>query len=243
MATRGFPVRSPLGSVRRIKKLSTACRMRPCSPLGFCPYLMAVRNPAASLREHSRPRHPRALFLAAFFALGWALPLARAQADLPALTQLADQGDPEAQNTVGNAYANGQGVAQDFSLALKYYTMSADRGYAPAQFNLGMMAELGRGQPSDLKVAFGYYLKAAGQNFAPAQFKCRQYVRQWNRRVVAIICEAVLWFRQAADRGIPEAQYNAWRSPTNWVAGSSCDEPQAQNGTGSPPKRSYVRAR
>ena len=64
------------------------------------------------------------------------------------LRQRADAGDAEALNALGNAYANGQGVEQDFAAAARYYSLAASRGYAPAQFNLGLTL-YGRGLKSE----------------------------------------------------------------------------------------------
>src|SRR5882724_408037 len=236
----GSRARSPR-FVRRTRRSSTACRMRPCSPLGFCPYLVSVRNPVAFPRALPVLQHRSTFFLAAFLALGLPLAAAQAQTDLAGLTQRADGGDPDAQNTLGNAYANGQGAPQDLALARKYYSLAAAMGYAPAQFNLGMMAELGRGQAPDLTAAFSYYLKAAGQNFAPAQFNVGNMYAN-GIGVARDYLEAALWFRQAADRGIPEAQYNLALA-YELGRGILKDEAQAQKWYRLAADKGYARAR
>ena len=79
-----------------------------------------MRNSAAFPRKFDLPKHPCALFFAALVAFGAILPGAGAQIDLPALNMRADLGDPEALNTLGNIYANGQGgVTQDYAQALR----------------------------------------------------------------------------------------------------------------------------
>ena len=166
-----------------------------------------MRKPAASSANFLTSKKPRALFAAAFLAFGFAGRPAHAQVDLAALRAKADQDDPEALNALANAYANGQGVAQNLPEALRLYQRAADRGHAPAQFNLGMMNELGRGVAPDLATAFKYYLKAAEQGFAPAQFNVGNMYAN-GVGVKQDFFEAALWFRQAADRGVPEAQYN-----------------------------------
>ena len=55
------------------------------------------------------------------------------------LEEAADQGHAQAQNTLGIVNENGQGVAQDYSAAMKWYRMAADQGHAQAQVNLGFM--------------------------------------------------------------------------------------------------------
>ena len=51
----------------------------------------------------------------------------------------ADQGDMDAQFSLGVMYDNGQGVIQDYKEAVKWYRLAADQGDAAAQFNLGYM--------------------------------------------------------------------------------------------------------
>ena len=58
-------------------------------------------------------RRQLALIAAALLTLGPAAGPAAAQGSLAALQARADEGDPSALNTLGNAYANGQGVARD----------------------------------------------------------------------------------------------------------------------------------
>lgn len=164
-------------------------------------------NPAGPRSSYILSRKNRALLAAALVALGTTQPQLRAQTDLTAVRARAEQGDPEALNALGNAYANGQGVPQSFAEALRCYQQAADRGLAAAQFNLGMMHELGRGTAPDQTAAFKLYLKAAEQGFAPAQFNVGNMYAS-GLGVRQDYFEAGLWFRQAADRGVPEAQYN-----------------------------------
>ena len=48
----------------------------------------------------------------------------------------ADQGDAEAQYSLGSHYDEGQGVEQDSKEAVKWYQKAADQGHAEAQSNL-----------------------------------------------------------------------------------------------------------
>ncbi len=120
----------------------------------------------------------------------------------------ATQGDPEAQNALGNAFTNGQlGLKVDFAEALKWYQPAGDKGYAPAQFNLGLACELGRGLAADPKQAFKYYLLAAEQGYTPAQFNVGNMYSS-GQGVGQDFFEANLWYKQAADSGLVEAQFN-----------------------------------
>ena len=57
----------------------------------------------------------------------------------------AEQGNPIAQFVLGSMYENGEGVAQDYLLAVKWYNKAAEQGDVDAQYNLGKMYANGRG--------------------------------------------------------------------------------------------------
>ena len=44
----------------------------------------------------------------------------------------------KAQFNLGNRYAKGLGVPQDYKEAVKWYRLSAEQGVAQAQYNLGV---------------------------------------------------------------------------------------------------------
>ena len=48
-------------------------------------------------------------------------------------SEAAESGDAKAQFFLGECYFNGQGVPQDFSLAIKWYTESAEQQFMQAQ--------------------------------------------------------------------------------------------------------------
>jgi len=60
------------------------------------------------------------------------------------LIPLAEAGDAEAQTDLGFMYANGLGVPQDYTEALKWYRKAVAQGYALGQNNLGVMYAEGR---------------------------------------------------------------------------------------------------
>ena len=55
---------------------------------------------------------------------------------------------------------NGQGVAQDYSAAMKWYRMAADQGHAEAECNLGAMYKNGLGVAQDSSAAMKWLHKA-----------------------------------------------------------------------------------
>jgi len=61
------------------------------------------------------------------------------QNDLIPILQAAEAGDADAQNTLGNAHANGEGVLKDATEAVRWYGLAAEQGHVRAQYNLGNM--------------------------------------------------------------------------------------------------------
>ena len=66
-------------------------------------------------------------------------------------------------------YRKGEGVSQDYKIAVKWYRLAAEQGYADAQFNLGVMCDNGTGVTQDDKAAVKWYTLAAEQGDADAQ--------------------------------------------------------------------------
>ncbi len=69
-----------------------------------------------------------------------------------------------AQNDIGDLYANGRGVPQDYAQAMAWYRKAADQGNAVAQYNVGSLYERGQGVPQDIAQALAWYRKAADQD-------------------------------------------------------------------------------
>jgi len=80
----------------------------------------------------------------------------------------AEQGDAEAQNSLGVMYANGKGVAQDDKQAAFWFRKAADQSEAMAQFNLGSMYFNGTGVPQDYVQAYMWTELAAVQGLEKA---------------------------------------------------------------------------
>ncbi len=75
---------------------------------------------------------------------------------------LAETGDPEAQNYVGEIFERGLGILPDYEQAAFWFKKAADQNDARAQINIGNLYEKGLGVPRDLKKALNYYRRAAG---------------------------------------------------------------------------------
>lgn len=74
----------------------------------------------------------------------------------------AEEGDPEAQNSVGEIFERGLGTVPNEELAAVWYRRAAEQGYKAAQVNLAMLYEAGRGVPQDKRIAMNWYRKAWG---------------------------------------------------------------------------------
>jgi uncharacterized protein len=91
------------------------------------------------------------------------------RAALKEFMPLAMQGNAVAQSNLGVMYANGQGVPQDDTEAVKWYRLAANQGDATAQSNLGLMYAKGQGVSQDYSEAARWYRLAANQGDAWAQ--------------------------------------------------------------------------
>ena len=87
---------------------------------------------------------------------------------LTLLRPLADQGNANAQNALGVMFVNGEGVAQDYAEAHKWYQRAANQGYAKAQGNLGVMYFNGEGVAQDYIEAYKWFDLAGRGGFEEA---------------------------------------------------------------------------
>jgi TPR repeat protein len=120
--------------------------------------------------------------------------------------ELAEQGHVEAQYRLGAMYAEGQGVPQDDSEAVKWHRRAAGLGrHALAQLYLGRLHEMGRGVPQNHALAMKWYRLAAGQGDATAQMTLA-LIYAAGRGVPQNYWQAVKWYGLAAEQGDAVAQ-------------------------------------
>ena len=119
----------------------------------------------------------------------------------------AEQGDADAQYTLGVRYDTGEGVVQDKREAVKWYRKAAEQGYPEAQHNLGVMYSNGEGVEQDNREAVKWYRKAAEQGWAGSQYNLG-IMYSTGEGVVQDTREAVKWHRKAAEQGYSQAQHN-----------------------------------
>ncbi len=120
------------------------------------------------------------------------------------------KGYAPAQLYLGMMYALGQGVPQDYSEALKWFSLAAEQGEAQAQYVLGSMYFEGRGVPQVYSEAFKWFSLAAEQGYAAAQNSlANMYVD--GKGVPKDYSKALKWVRMAAEQGDADAQNNLAR--------------------------------
>jgi hypothetical protein len=113
---------------------------------------------------------------------------------------LANQGDADAQYTLGNNYHFGIGVKKDVVKARRWYLKAAENGHSEAQYDIGYNYEKGRFVSKSLNKAFNWYRKAAAQANARAQYKIGLFYEQgWS--VSIDLDEALSWYKKAAAQG------------------------------------------
>ena len=117
----------------------------------------------------------------------------------------ADQGDAEAQYSIGRLYDYGLGVQQDFTKAMRWYLLAASQNHAGAQYSIGMLYDNTEGSIQNFTEAMRWYLLAAAQNHAGAQYSIGM-LYEMGLGVLADCFEAMQWFQKAADQGHESAK-------------------------------------
>lgn len=86
------------------------------------------------------------------------------------LIPMAEAGNSEAQNRVGEMLEFGQGVARDKLEAFNWYQLAADQGNVSAWHNLGRSYNFGTGVDQDFEAAEDWYRKAANRGYTQSLF-------------------------------------------------------------------------
>src|SRR5882724_445637 len=111
----------------------------------------------ARLHEHGRS-HLQTVFASSQAAKTPKIfPPAIETATIEELRQMANEGNPAAENTLGLRYFQGDeanGIVQDEKEAFRWFSSAADHGSLPAQTKLGFLYWSGRGVPKDLNRAY-----------------------------------------------------------------------------------------
>jgi putative methionine-R-sulfoxide reductase with GAF domain len=117
--------------------------------------------------------------------------------DLGALRKLAEEGDPAAQFALGARYATGEGVSQNYSDAVRWFSKAGEQGHVVAQATLGAYYWAGRGVPQDLgKAYFWSILAQAGGDEASKYRVAVLASRMTHGQVVAAQQQANDWIKR-----------------------------------------------
>ncbi len=141
-------------------------------------------------------------------------------ADWQAARTQAEQGNAEAQFTLGLSCSTGNGHAQDLPQAAQWYRLAADQNHALAQFNLGLMFAGGQGVATDHTAALHWINLAATAGDAGAQFYLgnRCHRASFGREVAnptAMRAESYRWFKLAAAQGYKDSAAHCERLTIN----------------------------
>ena len=91
----------------------------------------------------------------------------------------SEPGDAEAQFELGFRYATGEGVARDWTEAVKWYRKAAEQGHTGAQLLLGVCYVNGSGVAEDMTEGIKWIRKAARQGNDKAQVFLKQANLDW----------------------------------------------------------------
>jgi hypothetical protein len=126
-------------------------------------------------------------------------------ATLVQLQQLAEKGNPAAENALGLRYASGDGVKQDETEAAVWFTKAAENGNVKAQIALATRYWAGRGVPPSLSQAYFWTVlaRAAGDKNSKtfAEFLASHMTRA---QATAIEQQANIWYQQHESHAKPE---------------------------------------
>jgi len=120
---------------------------------------------------------------------------------------LAEQGDAEAQYSLGVMYAHFRhGRSVDYGQAVHWYHLAAEQGHKMAQYKLGALYHHGEGMmPQDYGKAARWYRLAAEQGFPAAQANLgHQY--QVGQGVPKNYIQALMWYKLAVELGQKDAE-------------------------------------
>lgn len=125
-------------------------------------------------------------------------------ATLDQLRQMAESGDPIAQNALGLRYATGDGVALNEEEALGWFTKSAEQGNVAAQSKLGSIYYSGRGVPQDSNRAY-FWMVVARMSGDDASKALAPFVRARLTRaqIASIEQDASRWLQQHSTNAKP----------------------------------------
>jgi len=127
---------------------------------------------------------------------------------LTQLRDLAERGDPTAENALGLLYAQGdekQGVLPDDAEAANWFTKAAEHGSVPAQYKLGLLYWGGHhGLPKDLNKAYFWTVLARAGGQPGGKDLAKVLANGMTRaQAAAIERQAEIWFQEHESHAKP----------------------------------------
>ena len=127
-------------------------------------------------------------------------PTANASGGLEGIRKLAEQGDATAQFSVGARYATGEEVPQDYSEAVRWFSMAAEQGHIAAQATLGAYYWVGRGVPQDLVKAYFWSVLAQAGGDEASKYRVALLASRMSRaQIAAAQQQANDWIKEHAS--------------------------------------------
>jgi hypothetical protein len=125
---------------------------------------------------------------------------------LEGMRQLAQQGDPAAQFSVGARYATGEDGRRDYAEAVRWFSMAAEHGHVVSQATLGAYYWAGRGVHEDLvKAYFWSVLAQAGGDEASRHRLVPLASRMSPAQIAAAQQQADDWIKEHQSLGLNSA--------------------------------------
>jgi uncharacterized protein len=119
----------------------------------------------------------------------------------------AEQGNADAQATLGIMYTSGDGVPENDAEGIKWYRLAAEQGLVEAQWLLGIMYTSGDGVPENDAEAVKWFRLAAEQGDVTAQFNLSGKYRN-GEGVPQNLMKGYIWESLAAAQGHEDARFN-----------------------------------
>jgi len=126
---------------------------------------------------------------------------------------LAEQGDAEAQYSLGWFYANGYGVRVSPETAVKWWRRAGEQGHVEAQFALGMTYATGDGVEADPAQAIPWLIMAAGQGHEDAQVVLSRSLRENSDQLHEVLPLLADQQWLGKERGVKGDKTNARAGP------------------------------
>ena len=120
----------------------------------------------------------------------------------------ANDGHIEAQIKIGDYYANGIFIKQDFQKSVLWYTRASTYGNTEALIKLANLYREGLGTEKDAKLAFDLYYRASATSEDPDALYQLAIMAKQGYGTSKDLQSAFVWFKKASDKGHVKATVN-----------------------------------